>query len=169
MAPKKKSVIDMSSRMTEALARRLAPGGNVFGSGSKKIPLKEGGWHTRFFNSEVHEARHYEAIHDKAYVPVTPDDLPGKPEEFGLRRNESGLLVRGARGSEMFGKIPQEAADIIQQRKTAANMRGLGSASKTRDDVANAVAGQHGAEAGDYIHKHITGNVIDSRGPLDAA
>lgn len=166
---KAKSQIGMTSRRTEALARRLAPGGNVFGAGSKAIPLAESGWQTRFFNSEVHDQRHYQATHELGWMPVTADELPGKPEEFGLRVNESGFLVRGAKGNELFCKMAKEDADEVLRRKTVANMRGIGSASKTKDDVANAVAGQHGSEAADYIHKHITGTVIDSRGPLDAA
>jgi hypothetical protein len=166
---KTKSSIGMTSRRTEALARRLAPGGNVFGAGSKAIPLKEPGWQTRFFNAEVHDQRHYQATQELGWMPVTPEELPGKPEEFGLRVNESGFLVRGAKGNELFCKMAAEDAAEVLRRKTIANMRGIGSASKTKDDVANAVAGAHGSEAADYIHKHIQGTVVDSRGPLDAA
>jgi hypothetical protein len=45
-------------------------------------------------------------------------------------------------------------------------MAGIGSASKTRTQVAEAAASTFGPEAGDYIHKHVTGTVTDTREAL---
>jgi hypothetical protein len=57
---------------------------------------------------------------------------------------------------------------LVQQRKTEANLKGIGSASKVKSDIANAAAGAHGSEAADFL-SHMPGQVIDKITGGDAA
>jgi hypothetical protein len=158
--------VTMTSRRTAALARRLAPGGNVFGKGSAPIPLHEPGWTLRLFNGDLSDGRHYQAVHELGWEPVKPEMLAAKPEELGLRVNEAGYVVRGARGNELICRMPSDDYAEVQRRKTAANLREIGSESRTRDAVANAVASQAGDEGGQYVKDHFVGTVRDTLAPI---
>ena len=166
----RKPPITMTSRRNAALARRLAPGGNVFGGGTRAIPLKDPErWQLHEANGEVHDQRHYEMVHVNGWDPVLPEDLACTPDEAGYRVNESGCLVRGARGHLMLFKMPKEDYKVVEQRKTERNNAEIGRPSKVKQNVANAVANEHGSEAADYVHQHFVGTVTDTKGPLDAA
>lgn len=144
-----------------ALARRLQ--GNPFATGNRSIPLKDDAkWATRWANNEFNENRHWQMTHDLGWEVVTPADLPEgvTPETLGLRVAEDGGLVRGVRGQERLYKMAAEDFTAVQQRKTEANMKGIGSASKVKDDTANAIAGSHGSEAADFV-ANMPGQVID--------
>ena len=166
LTPAKPSV-QVTSRRNAALARRLAPGGNVFGGGTRAIPLKEPKrWHTRIENDFGDDQSVYRAIHDLGWEPLEPSDLSCKPEDVGLRVNEAGHLVRGAQGREVVLKMAIEDYREVEQMKTARNLSGLGSPSKTKAQTANAAAAAFGPEAGDFVEKHVTGTVTDRQGPL---
>lgn len=172
--PKKRAkqpAISMTSRRNDALARRLAPGGNPFGGGTRKIPLKSPEqWQTRIANGDLHEQRLYEMRHDKGWEPLLPEDLACKPEEAGFRVNESGYLVRGSRGQEMAFKMLREDFHDLTRAKTDRNSKAIGRTSKeVKERIANAVANEHGSEAAEYVHNHFVGEVTDLKGPLNAA
>lgn len=162
----RKSAISVSSRADSAktanavLARRLASG-NLNGGGTREIPLKEPGkWYTRIENTLVSDARLYEMVHVLGYQPLTADDLACTPEEAGFRV-ENGNLVRGpANQIEMAFKMPLRDRRLLDNARTAANLKGIGSAAKVRRDMAEAAAGSMGSEAGDYIDS-LDGKVID--------
>lgn len=167
--PARQPAISMTSRTNAALARRLA-GQNVFGGGTKKIPLKEEArWNTRIANGDLHEQRLYEMRHDLGWEPLLPEDLSCTPEEAGFRVNESGYLVRGQRGQEMAFKMAKEDFAVLTQRKTERNSAEIGRPNKVKENVANAVANEHGSEAGDFVHSHFVGTVTDTKGPLGVA
>lgn len=169
-ATEKPAPISLSSRRNAALARRLAPGGNVFGGGTKKIPLKEEGrWATRIANGDLHDQRLYEMRHDLGWEPLTAEDLACTPEEAGFRVSESGYLVRGVRGQEMAFKMANDDYAQVVQRKTERNSSEIGRPNKVRENIANAAANAHGVEAADFVDKHFVGTVTDTRGPLGAA
>ena len=162
-----KPAVQVTSRRNEALARRLAPGGNVFGGGTRALPLKEPKrWHTRIENDYGDDQQVYRAIHDLGWEPLSEDDLACKPEEVGFRKNEAGHLVRGINGREVVLKMAAEDYRQIEKLKTEKNMVGIGSASKTKTAMANAAAAAHGPEAGEFVDKHVSGTVIDVKGPL---
>jgi hypothetical protein len=83
--------------------------------------------------------------------------------------NEAGALCRGTRGQEIVYKQPAEVRQQIQAAKTAANMRGMGTASKVKQSIVEAASGSLGDEAATSLnqHLHVTGQ--DTRGPLGAA
>jgi hypothetical protein len=144
-----------------ALARRLQ--GNPFATGSKSVPVRDPEkWALRWANSDANENRHYQMTHDLGWESVTPADLPEgvTPDQIGLRVSEDGGLVRGVRGQERLYKMAAEDFAAVQQRKTEANLRGVGSAAKIRHDMANATASAHGSEAADYVH-NLPGEVVD--------
>lgn len=162
-----KPVVQVTSRRNAALQRRLAPGGNVFGGGSRAIPLKEPQrWHTRVDNDFADAQQVYRSVHEHGWEPLTVDDLACKPEEVGLRLNEQGYLVRGVQGREVVLKMAKEDYREVERLKTEANMRGIGSPSKTKQHMAEAAAAQFGPEAGDFVASHVTGTVTDTKGTL---
>lgn len=153
----KNSAVDLARR-NPALARRLA--GNPFGGGSRAIPMKETGrWHTYIANTYVDEGE-FLRMKERGWEPVRPDDLGCKVEESGFRLSPDGYLVRGPQGQEMLWKMDAADYRLLVAAKTDANMHGIGSAKKIKEDMANAAGSQIGSEAGDYINS-LDGQVID--------
>lgn len=146
------------ARRNPALARRLA--GNPFGGGTRAIPMKEPGrWQTYVANTYVNDGE-FLTMKERGWVPVSPDDLACKVEESGFRLSPDGYLVRGPQGQEMLFKMDVEDYRLLTQAKTEANMRGIGSARKIKQDIAEAASGQIGSEAADYIN-NLDGQVVD--------
>lgn len=147
-------------RDNPALARRLQ--GNVFGGGSKDIPLKEPGrWYTRIDNTLSDDSRFYEVVHQLGYLPLKPEDLTVKPEEIGFRVSPDGNLVRGKNGEEMIFKMDVEARALLEAEMTRRNLKGQGSAKQTREALAEKVAGALGDEAASFMASQ-PGEVIDT-------
>lgn len=154
----------------EIIARRLA--GNPFGVGTTEIPMREEGrWATYIANGELHPSRIYEMTARKGWVPFTADDLPEgiTPESIGFSVNEAGALCRGPRGQEIVYKQPVEVREKIQAAKTAANNKGMGTAKAVKDNIINALGGQHGDEAATTMSQYLHVHGSDTRGPLGAA
>jgi hypothetical protein len=166
VTPRTESAFDID----EIIRKRLA--GNPFGVGTTEIPMREPGkWATYLANGDLHPSRLYEMTARKGWVPFTVDDLPENvtPESIGFSVNEAGALCRGTRGQEIVYKQPAEVRQQIQAAKTAANMRGMGTASKVKQSIVEAASGSLGDEAATSLnqHLHVTGQ--DTRGPLGAA
>jgi hypothetical protein len=139
----------------------LSGGGNIHGSGgTREIPMKEGGWYTRIENNYADESMHHRMVHELGYEVVTPEMLACKPEEIGFKVSPDGYLVRGPNGGEMVYRMPVEDRKLLERAQTEANLRGIGSRSKTRDDMANKAGKEFGDEAGEYLSK-LDGEVID--------
>lgn len=147
-----------------ALAKRLA--GNPFGSGSRAVPMKEQArWHTYIANTYVDESA-FLRMKENGWEPVRADDLACKVEESGFRLSTDGYLVRGPQGQEMLFKMDVDDYRLLQDAKTDANSRGIGSRAKIKRDMAEAGAAQFGDEGGSYIEK-ISEGVVDRIGGLD--
>ena len=158
---------DSAKTRNAALARRLASG-NVQGGGNRQIPLKEAArWHTYIANTYLNEGQFY-GMRQKGWVPLEPADLNCSVEESGFRLSVDGYLVRGPRGEEMVFKMEKDDYAALAAAKTAANMRGIGSASNIKADMANVAGSALGSEAGDYIHG-LDGAVVDRITGGDAA
>lgn len=167
LAAAAKPAVQVTSRRNEALQRRLAPGGNVFGGGTRALPLKEPQrWHTRIENDFADAQQVYRAVHEFGWEPLTVDDLACKPEEVGLTLNAQGYLTRGAQGREVVLKMDKRDYREVERLKTEKNMQGIGSPTKTRTQAAEAAAAAFGPEAGDAVHKHFHGTVTDTKGGL---
>lgn len=165
-APAKPSV-QVTSRRSAALERRLAAGANPHQTSAKVIPLREPHrWQLYIGNDYAGDDGLYRMVHEYGWLPLEPSDLACKPEEIGYRVNESNHLVRGPQGREVIFKMDKADYALLVQRKTEKNMQGIGSASKTKSQVAEAAASTFGPEAGDYVHKHVTGTVTDTREAL---
>lgn len=159
--------VQVTSRRSAALERRLAPGANPHGGGSRAIPLKQPHvWQLYIGNDYNSQDDLYRMVHEYGWLPLEEGDLACKPEEIGYRVNESGHLVRGPQGREVIFKMHKDDYRILMQRKTERNNKGIGSASKTRAQLAEAAASTFGDEAGEYVHKHVTGSVRDTREAL---
>jgi len=151
------------ARENPALARRLASG-TINGGGSVTIPLREPErWYTRIDNQLADPNMFYRMRHELGYEPLTPEDLPEgvSPTSIGFRVSEDGYLVRGAAGQEeMPFKMARDHRALVDQMATEQNLKGIGSAKKIREDMANAAGSQMGSEAGDYINS-LDGAVVD--------
>lgn len=151
---------DAAKTRNVALARRLASG-RIHTSGTKDVPLKEPQrWHTHIASALLDESRFYQ-MKQNGWVPLTPADLDCPVEESGFSLSPDGYLVRGPQGKEMIFKMDKADYRLLEQAKTDANMRGIGSASKVRSDMAEAASGTLGDEAANYISK-LPGQVIDT-------
>lgn len=143
----------------DIIAKRLA--GAVFGVRTEDIPLKEPGkWQLYIGNSQGNEARHYDLVHRKGWVPFSTSDLADgiSAESIGFRVAEDGqTLVRGTRGEEVVYKMPKEAYEAIQFGKAEKNTASMKSPNRAKDEAANAAASAIGDQAGEYIAKH--GNI----------
>lgn len=166
MSGKQKTQITVTSRADAAkttntiLARRIQ-GGNIHGvGGTRGVPMKEGGWYTRIENNYADESQHYRMVHELGYEPVRLEDLACKPEEIGFKVGPDGVICRGPNGGEVIYKMKAEDRKVLEQAQTEANMRGIGSVSKTRSAMAEAAGKQFGDEAGSYLNS-LDGSVID--------
>lgn len=152
------------------IAKRLA--GDPFADGTQAIPLKDAEkWDTYIGSGEVNPNRHYELVNRKGWIPLTIADLPEgvTPQAIGWNVAEDGqTLCRGVRGQEVAYKMPKEVRSQIQAAKTRANLKGTGSATKVKEDVANAVGGSLGSEAADWTQRNISITGGDRQGPLGA-
>lgn len=181
--PPRKSAITVTSRASAAknrlvadvrdnpvLAKRLAAGNLGGGGGTADLPIRDREhWYLRRDNQQADPNMFYRLRHELGYVPVTEDDLPDglTPESIGCRVTPDGQLAMGdGAHEERWFKMSAANRAALDQAATAANMRGIGSAKKIKDDAAEAAAGQFGGEAGDYISK-LDGAVVDRMAGLD--
>jgi hypothetical protein len=143
------------------LERRLA---NPFGSGSVPITLKTAGeWEIRWVFSKLRSGHVYNMVHNKGWEFVTPEELMGSPDEYGLVAKDN-RLVRGDHAEEVLMKMPRDMFRKITKAKADYNLNQLG-IKQMAEAAAQATAKEHGSEAGDEVFnafKH--GDVIDSRG-----
>src|SRR5688572_12943717 len=80
---------------TAILDRRLL---HPFGAPSVPITLKSGGqWEIRIVDSQLRSGHLHNIRANKGWEYVTPDEIDGKPDEYGLRVLD-GRLVRGDNG-----------------------------------------------------------------------
>jgi hypothetical protein len=147
--------------VVSVLERRLA---NPFGAPSVPITLKDGGrWAIRIANDGVRTGRVHQII-QLGWTYVTPDEIDGRPADFGFREMD-GRLVRGEHGQEVIVKMPQADFDAIQSAKADKNLANLGG-KKIKHDVANATAAKYGDEAGETVFNSQM-DVQDSRVSVD--
>ena len=137
--------------------RRLA---HPFGVPSMAITLKTPGeWAIRIVNMHVRTGRLHDMTQKKGWTYVRPEELDGKPDEYGLKAKD-GRLVRGEHGEEIIMKMPQADFERIQQAKAALNLRNLGG-TQTKAAIQQETALKYGDEAGERVGNAIT--VTDGR------
>jgi len=158
----KRSHIVVAPRRNEALEKRLS--GNPHTTGLRHIPLREPGkWQLYIANDYNQDDDLYRMVHEFGWLPLEADDLAVDPKEIGYRRSEDGRIVRGPQGREMVFKMAKRDYDLLQARKTEANMAQIGKPAKTKQAVAESLASAFGPEAGDTAAKHFHGHVTDTQ------
>lgn len=156
--------VQVTSRRSAALERRLAPGANPHATSQKVIPLREPHrWQLYIANDYADEQQLYRMVHEYGWLPLEVGDLSVPPEQIGYRISESGHVVRGPQGREVIFKMDKRDYALLMQRKTERNNAGIGSQAKTRAQMAESAAATFGDEAGEYVHKHVTGHITDTR------
>lgn len=159
-ADKVKTDLAAVARDNPALARRLQSG-NVHGGGNRDIPLKEPArWQTYLANTYANDNAFFE-MRELGWIPLTADDLSCTVQEAGFRLSPDNYIVRGPQGQEMLWKMDKQHYRLLEQARTAANLKGIGSAKKIKADMAEAASSQMGGEAADYI-AGLDGSVVDS-------
>jgi hypothetical protein len=101
------------------------------------------------------------------WIPLEEADLACPIEESGFIKATDGSL-KSPDGKDMVFKMDQVHYRQLEAAKTAHNLRGIGSQTKTKSDMAEAAAGTLGSEAADYIHG-LDGQVVDRITGGDAA
>jgi hypothetical protein len=159
---------DLAQHDTESvIARRLS--GEPFGTRNTTIPLKDGArWATYEANSMADRNMHYRMVHELGWVPVRVEDLaPGlTPESIGWQVADGGQLVRGPQGDQRLYKMPVETRNRINEAKTRANLKGMGSAKAVKQAVTESASAQLGDEAASFVHDNITVTGSDRVGSL---
>lgn len=158
---RKPNVTVTPRQYNSALERRLK-GENLYGTGSITIPLRESGYVTKWAYADLHENRLWE-MKQLGWEPLREDDVDGNLDDLGLRVNESGYVVRGERGREVLYRMPADARQQIAVQKAERNVSGL-RGGKAKSSVAEATAAAHGPEAGDFMDKHIVGDITEGQG-----
>ena len=142
------------------LDRRLL---HPFGSPSVAITLKEGGpWEIRIVDSQSRPGRIHDMKHNKGWEFVTPEEIDGTADEYGLRVVD-GRLVRGENGREVLMKMPKAAYDAILARKTELNNKGV-TGQALREAAAQETAVKYGAQAGDTVYGKGEISITNTRG-----
>ena len=149
--PKKEQQTETEAPTISVIDRRLQ---NPFGTPSREIPLKgdkRTGWVVRTFATDPeHPNRHYDAVHRLGWTPLTLKDLSVSPESIGYAVATDGRIVRGPKGSEVLMAMREVDFNRVQMAKAAANSRSI-QKDVNRDAVSQAVAKEHGPEAGDMV------------------
>ena len=133
----------------EVLERRLQ---NPFGDGSVPIIFKDDGWRAYIADGN-RTGRVHDLVHRQGYAYVTPEDLAGKPEDYGFDTQE-GRVVRGERGREVLLKIPADDFQMIALAKDARN-RGKASPGAIKAFIAEQAGAQFGDEAGAFLSRNV--------------
>jgi hypothetical protein len=139
------------------IAKRLA--GEPFGVRNNSVPLRDPGrWELYEANTLSDRNMHYKMVHQLGWVPVTMADLDPSvtPESIGWQIGDGGQLVRGTHQDSRLYKQPSDVRKRIQDAKTAANMKGIGSAKAVKEAMTNAVAASAGSEAADFVHSNVS-------------
>ncbi len=128
---------------------------HVSGGVKFKDPSLVGRWWNQAINTQqIYQAR------QKGWLPATPGMIADL-ELLGVYTvNDAGHIVRGERGLEHLMFMSQENANRIAQAKTAENARRLGGKA-AKDDVATTVGLEHGDQAGEFVDRHVTGEIDD--------
>jgi hypothetical protein len=155
--PKQIAVAPRDFDTDSVIARRLA--GNPFGGRDMTVPLRDPErWATYEANSLADPNNHYQMVYVKGWVPLRVEDLaPGiSPESIGWQVDADGTLCRGPRQDQRLYKMPKELYAQIQQAKTAANLRGTGSAKAVKEALVESASAQLGDEAASFTRSNIT-------------
>jgi len=144
------------------IERRLQ---NPFGTSSIPITLKTAGEHVvRVVNSELRSGRIHEMTHAKGWTFVTPDEIDGTADEYGLEV-KNGRLVRGERGQEVLMKMGAEDFAAVQRAKSNRNLSDMG-ASKTKSLIVKRAEDIGGDEAAEEANRQFRSlEIRDERAP----
>ena len=141
------------------IERRLK---HPFGSPSEAIKLKEGDWATRWVSETLRTGRVYQ-VQNLGWDFVTPEEVVGQPTDLGCQAIDNRLVRGDASNREVLMKMPKADFDAIQRAKADANLRGLHSGKKLKEDAANRATQHFGTdEAGEAIYNSDL-DVRDSR------
>lgn len=140
------------------LERRLL---DPFATSSTPIRLKDKSMTVRWVNSAI-EGRYHRARHEQGWEPVRVEELEDKEDIADLAESPDGIVRRGERGKEVLMKMPAEVYERIQMRKAEVRQQRSRSSSRQKEELVNAAADRYGPEAGEYLDRHVKGEVIES-------
>lgn len=140
-----------------------------FGTPSRPVPLRgdKVGWVVReFTRSPERPSRHYQAVFDLGWMPLTTADIAVDPHSLGYDILPDHRIAKGTHGETILMAMPAADYDKLVWAKERINSQRL-KKETTRDTLAQETATVHGAEAGDFAYKHFEQREVI--GPKDAA
>ena len=143
------------------VAERLRAGVNTVPT--FPIKLRDPNLVCHWFNADKSNDRIYRVKNYGGWTPVRPSQLMDADQVGAFHVSPSGFVVRGERGNEHLMYMHKDHVAEIQRAKTEENNRRMGNPERTKQDLANYMGAEHGAEAGDFAHRKIIGEVVDSR------
>lgn len=133
---------------------------NPFGEPSAPIELRDKSRRPRWFNADIMTDKIWRAK-AKGWDGVKPEDVVDLDQVGHYVLSPDGYIARGERGKEILMSIPRSAYEAIEKAKAAYNLRNMGSASKTKNEVVEAAGQQLGDQAATFLSRsHV--NVTDS-------
>jgi len=134
----------------------------VFRAPSHPIRLKDARLRCRWFNTLKGSDHLWRAKNYQGWTAVTPDML-ADPDQVGGYTVQNGEVVRGQNGAEHLMCMDRDLYAMIEKAKEGKAIETIGNPAKLKHDLANHMGSHHGAEAGDFVHRNMIGEVTDSR------
>jgi hypothetical protein len=158
----KKSRVDeqgLSEKRLQVLNRRRK---DPLGIPSAPIRLTDSKLECRWFNAGISEAKVWQAGENGwEFVRVT--DLADRTQLGGYWETPEGYVARGSRTApEYLMSMPKDFRDEIQMAKTRQNLKNVGSESRMKGELVEAVAAGLGEEASDFAQARTTVSIKDS-------
>lgn len=147
--PKAKVIVKDRTPIRAAIANRIK---HPFGMSESALPLKDPRrWQQRIFDRGFRNNRISEAKY-KGWVPLEPEDIEGDPEDYGWRV-DGHQIVRGDRGSEIVMKMQKDEWKLVNQAKTAANVKQTFGIKQTKAAILERSSQEQGDQATSFLAK----------------
>lgn len=142
----------MAAKKQISVIERRLQGPSALYNSSQPIPMKEKGWTFRWENSEIRPDQIWHCINTLGWEYVLPGDIACGLDEVGANERD-GRVVRGIRGQEVLLKMRTSDFNKIRKKKTQENIETTFNKQKTGDAALNAVGGEFGGAAADFVRK----------------
>lgn len=139
-------------KKTISVIERRLQGASALQTTSQPIPLRDKTWTLRWENSEIRPDQVWHCINVLGWEYVEPGDIACSLDEVGANERDN-RVVRGVRGQEVLLKMRASDYAKIQQKKAQENIDLTFNKGKVADAMLNAVGGEHGSQAADFVKR----------------
>lgn len=129
---------------------------------SAAIQLKDPKLEVRWFNTAIYDGKLYVA-QENGWECVRPADLLDKNQAGSFWETPDGFIARGSRTApEYLMSMPKAFRDEIQMAKTRANLRNVGSESRMKNELVEAIGRDKGDQAAEFLQTKANVVITDS-------